>query len=55
MGEYRAFSEYEKDIRIFYNYFTLNGPQNENKQVILLELLQKSLSEGANMFLRAIN
>lgn len=54
-NEYKSFTEYERDIRLFYTYFMENGPKSVNKQVYLLEYLQKSLNDGANFFIRSIN
>ena len=51
-NEYKSYIEYERDIRLFYTYFMENGPKTVNKQVILLEFLQKNLNDGANFFIR---
>ena len=39
MGEYRTFTDYEKDIRLFYSYFMENGPKGENRKALILEYL----------------
>ncbi len=39
MNEYNNFSEYENDLKLFYNYFTENGPKTANKQDFILEFL----------------
>lgn len=31
LGEYGSFGEYEKDIRLFYNYFMENGPRTTHR------------------------
>jgi hypothetical protein len=31
LGEYNSFQEYERDIRLFYNYFMENGPRTTNR------------------------
>ena len=54
-NEYKSYIEYERDIRLFYTYFMENGPKTVNKQVILLEFLQKNLNDGANFFIRTLN
>ena len=54
MGEYRTFNEYEKDIKIFYNYFIDTGPRFTNRNTIILEFLHRALSEGASLFVRMI-
>ena len=54
MGEYNSFSEYERDIRLFYNYFMENGPRTTNRQANILEFLQKALTEGGNYFSRLL-
>jgi len=54
-NEYKSYVEYERDIRLFYTYFMENGPKTVNKQVILLEFLQKNLNDGANFFIRTLN
>ncbi|KRX05422.1 P-loop containing nucleoside triphosphate hydrolase [Pseudocohnilembus persalinus] len=52
MGEYKDYKEYEKDIRLFYQFLLEHGPKIVNRQVIYLDFLQKVLNEGANIFLK---
>ncbi|CAD8091386.1 unnamed protein product [Paramecium sonneborni] len=52
LGEYRSFGEYEKDIKMFYNFFIENGPRVGTRNQIILEFLQRALIEGSNLFIR---
>lgn len=54
MNEYKSFSEYEKDLKLFYNYFMDNGPKTVNKIMIILDYLEKAAMEGGNHFYKTI-
>ena len=51
-NEYKAYNEFERDIRFFQSYFLENGPNGPNKRVIINEFIQKALSDGASFFVR---
>ncbi|CAD8065990.1 unnamed protein product [Paramecium primaurelia] len=55
LGEYKSFGEYEKDIKMFYNFFIENGPRVGTRNQIILEFLQRALIEGSNLFIRQYN
>ena len=46
MNEYRTFAEYDRDLKLFFNYFMENGPKTVNKQMIILDFLEKAAVEG---------
>ena len=53
-NEFASISEYEKELRIFQQYFLENGPQGPNRRIIMLEYCQKALNETAGMFSRKL-
>jgi hypothetical protein len=53
-NEYKSFYDFEKELRLFHAYFVENGPQGPNKKQIILEFMQKSLTDAATFFLRHI-
>ena len=50
MNEYRSFQEYDRDLKLFFNYFMENGPKTVNKQMIILDFLEKAAVEGGSHF-----
>lgn len=54
LNEYKTFSDYEKDLKLFYNYFMDNGPKTVNKMMIILDYLEKAALEGGNHFYKTI-
>ena len=41
-------------MKLFHQYFIENGPVAANKQIIIMEFVQKVLNDGANYFIRTV-
>jgi len=39
MNEYKQYSDFETDLKLFYNYYLENGPKTVNRQVAILDFL----------------
>ena len=50
--EYKSFSDFEKELRLFQSFFMESGPNGPNRKLFLIEFLQKCLNEGANVFIK---
>ena len=51
-NEYSTLGDFEKELKGFHRFYLENGPKIVNRGVVVLEFLQKCLSEAANFFLR---
>lgn len=51
-NEYKAFNDYEKDIKTLQRYFKERGPEGPFRNEILLEFCQKKITDTADYFLR---
>lgn len=51
-GEYRSFSDFDKELRSFQKYFEELEPDGPNKAKMISEFLVKKISEGSYAFLR---
>lgn len=52
-NEYKGFSEFEREVKLFQSYFLETGPNGPNKRVVINEFLQKALIEASNYFVRS--
>ena len=52
MNGYSHFLEYEREIKLFYNFLVEHGPKSVDNKVIFLEFLQRVLNEGALIFIK---
>jgi len=51
-GEYRSFFDFEHEVKLFYTYFMENAPNTVNKELIILQFLNRVLGEGGGVFAR---
>lgn len=54
LHEYKTFLEYERDLKLFYQFLLEHGPKAVNRHVIFLEFLQRMMNEGASFFLKSL-
>ena len=48
MNEYKQFSDFERDLKLFFTFFMENGPKTVNKKLIINDFLEKAAIEGGN-------
>ncbi|KAM3136107.1 hypothetical protein pb186bvf_011729 [Paramecium bursaria] len=53
-GEYRSILEYERDIKLFYQFLLEHGPKTVLKQQVYVEFYNNMMTEGAQMFIKNI-
>ena len=49
-----TFAEFENDLKNFQQYFLDNGPPGTNRRLIMLEFVQRALTEAADYFQKTI-
>jgi hypothetical protein len=49
-----TFAEYDNDIKNFQQYFIENGPPGQYRRLIMLEFVQRAMSEAADYFNKSI-
>lgn len=52
MNEYKNYSDYEQDLKLFYNYFMDNGPKTVNRQNFISDFIHRATSDGAQFFMK---
>ena len=53
-NEFENFVEYEKELRLFQQYFIENGPPGPNRKSIMLDFCQKCLIEASDYFTKTL-
>lgn len=52
LNDYKSFSDFERDVKLFYQFLIEHGPKTVNRQTIFLDFLQKMINEGAQLFIK---
>jgi hypothetical protein len=52
LNEYNTFTEFEKDLKLFYLFLIEHGPKTVNRANIFLDFMNKMLNEGAFLFIK---
>ncbi|CAD8051484.1 unnamed protein product [Paramecium sonneborni] len=55
LSEYRSILEFERDIKLFYQFLLEHGPKTVLKQQVYQEFYNKMMTEGTNMFIKQQN
>ncbi|CAD8134885.1 unnamed protein product [Paramecium pentaurelia] len=55
LTEYRSILEFERDIKLFYQFLLEHGPKTVLKQQVYQEFYNKMMTEGTNMFIKQQN
>jgi len=50
--EYKAYSEFERELKYMQAHFLESGPNGPNKRLVVFEFVQKALTEGSNFFVK---